>query len=265
MVSFSHLFVAATMATTALAAPHRAHEFFHKKRATSSKMGAAYNDASVIATLTGAAWAYDWNYSPDGTVPEGVEYCPMLWGSKMFNGWQSAVQTAIAGGSKCILGFNEPDLPAQANMAPVDAMNAYKQYITPFKDQATLVTPAVTNSGSAGQGLDWMDKYLTACAGTCGQTAMAIHWYGPADINSFQQYVNQAIALARKHGIFKVWMTEFAATTDAASQAQFLQQAIPWLNSQDAVERYAYFMAGDGTLLNGNALSTIGQALVAAN
>jgi hypothetical protein len=262
MLSSSQLFIATVMATTALAVPNPAREM---KRATSNKTGAAYNDASVISTITGASWAYDWNFSPDGTVPDGVEFCPMLWGSKMFEGWQSAAQIAILGGSKCILGFNEPDLPSQANMAPGDAVDAYKQYITPFKDQATLVTPAVTNSPSAGQGLDWMDQYLTTCAGTCGQTAMAIHYYAPADINAFQQYITKAIDLANKHGIFKVWLTEFAATSDSASQTQFLQKAIPWLNSQDAIERYAYFMAGDGSLLSDNALSAIGQAYVATN
>jgi hypothetical protein len=60
-------------------------------------------------------------------------------------------------------------------------------------------------------------------------------------------------------------LTEFAATGNVTSQVQFLQQAIQWLNSQDAVERYAYFMAGDDSLLSGNTLSTIGQAYIAAN
>jgi hypothetical protein len=151
MLSFSQLFVATVMATTALAVPNPAREM---KRATSSKIGAAYNNASVISTITGASWAYDWNFTPDGTVPDSIKFCPMLWGSKMFNSWRSAAQTAISGSSKYILSFNEPDLPAQANMAPGNAVDTYKQYITPFKDQATLVTPAVTNSPSASQGLD---------------------------------------------------------------------------------------------------------------
>jgi hypothetical protein len=148
-------------------------------------------------------------------------------------------------------------------MSPTDAMNTYKQYITPFKDQATLVTPAVTNSAQAGQGLDWMNQYLSACDGTCGQTAMAVHYYAPADANAFQQYVTDAINLAKKHGIDKVWITEFAATSDAAGQAHFLNEVIPFLNSQDAVDRYAYFMTGDGTLLTGNNLNQIGAAYVA--
>jgi hypothetical protein len=38
---------------------------------------------------------------------------------------------------------------------------------------------------------------------------------------------------------------------DPSVSAAFLSKVIPWLNFQDAVSRYAYFMCADGFLLNG--------------
>ncbi|KAL1990993.1 hypothetical protein VTN49DRAFT_5497 [Thermomyces lanuginosus] len=252
MVSFSSLFGVAALAAAALAAP------LHSKRAV-GKVGVAYNDAAAILPFASAAsWAYNWNKVPDGQIPQGVEYCPMLWGAKMFDGWTQAAEQALASGSTCLLGFNEPDHWEQANMSPAQAVDAYKQYLTPFKDRATLVTPAVTNGGGS-MGLAWMREFLTQCGGQCGAQVMAIHWYGD-NFDQFKQHVESAIGLANEFGISRIWITEFAPNTDAAGQIAFLHQAIPYLNSNPSVERYAYFMAREGSLLSGGALSDIGKA-----
>ncbi|KKA23149.1 hypothetical protein T310_2875 [Rasamsonia emersonii CBS 393.64] len=260
MVSFTNLVVSGLMAASALAAPHHAHSHLHDKR-SSSKRGAAYNDVSLVKLITGSSWAYNWNFAAGGSMPSGVEYVPMLWGTKMFDGWDNAVQQALSSGSKHILGFNEPDMSSQANMSPSEAVQYYKQYITPYADKAELGSPAVTNSGSSGQGLSWLSEFLDGCGGSCGQSFIAIHWYNDASqVEDFKNHVNSAISLAAQHGINKVWITEFGATGDAASQVSFLEQVLPWLDSQEAVERYAYFMVAQGTLLSGDALSQIGEA-----
>jgi hypothetical protein len=269
MVSFLSVFVAGLMATTAFAAPaaHRHGHVtvpaqLHEKR-DSSKRGAAYNDASLVSLITGASWAYNWNDVAGGTLPTGVEFVPMLWGTKMFDGWQSAVETALSSGSSHILGFNEPDNSGQAAMSPSDAVNYYKQYITPYAGQAQLGTPAVTNGNGAGIGLDWLSQFLDLCAGTCGQSFIALHWYNDASqFEDLQNHINQALAIGAQHGINKVWLTEFAPQGDTDSQVSFLQQALPWLDSQEGVERYAYFMASNGVLVNGGSLSQLGQAYV---
>lgn len=51
--------------------------------------------------------------------------------------------------------------------------------------------PAVTN-GNAPIGLAWMESYLDACNGQCGQTAMAIHWYADASDLDFALYLEPA-------------------------------------------------------------------------
>ena len=252
MVSFSSFFGVAALATAALAAP------LHSKRAI-GKLGVAYNDVAAILPFTSAAsWAYNWNKVPDGKVPQGVEYCPMLWGEKMYNGWNEAAEQALASGSTCLLGFNEPDYHEQANMSPAQAVEGFKKSLTPFKDRATLVTPAVTNGGGS-MGLSWMRDFLTQCGGQCGAQAMAIHWYGDT-FDQFKRHVESAIQLGKEFGIDRIWITEFAVNGDVGAQVAFLAQAIPYLNSNDAVERYSYFMAREGSLLSGSVLSAIGKA-----
>ncbi|RHZ57929.1 glycoside hydrolase family 128 protein [Aspergillus thermomutatus] len=265
MVSFKNLLTAGLLASSAVAAPH-GHQHRHVEKRSSSKRGAAYNDASAVQALSSngsISWAYDWNMLASGSLPSGVEFVPMLWGSKMFGGWLSAIETALGSGSSYILGFNEPDNSAQAAMTPSDAATAYKKYITPYSGKAKLVSPGVTNSGSPGQGLDWMNTFLQSCT-DCGISALAVHWYG-ASADEFKTFVNQATSFASEKGLESVWITEFALNSDISSgsssseSAQFLNEVLPWLDSQSMVGRYAYFMCADNYLLSGSGLTSAGQ------
>jgi hypothetical protein len=262
---FVNAFVATMMATAAMAAPH-GHHFSHihaRQNTTVNKLGAAYNDASLVSAITGAGWAYDWNFDSAGELPSGVEYCPMLWGPKMYDQWQSAATSALSQGSTCILGFNEPDNSGQANMDPATAAADYQTYITPFSGQATLVTPAVTNGQGDNIGLSWLQSWFDACNGACQATVMAIHYYAQADVSDFTNFVTSAITLGQQYGMQSVWITEFQNTGSSDDQVAFLQSAIPWLNSNTDVGRYAYFYAADGYLLSGTSLSAVGEAYVA--
>lgn len=261
-------FLATVMATTAVAKPHHLHTAFHKRAApatNTSKLGAAYNDVSLVSLVSGASWAYNWDLQPGGSLPPGVDYCPMLWGPKMYSDWSSAVSTALSSGSSCVLGFNEPDNAGQSNMSPEQAAADYQTYITPLAGQATLVTPAVTNGVGDNVGLDWMTKWLAACNGACKPNAMAVHYYASADISYFTDFINNATALAAGNGIDSVWITEFQDTGSTEDQVAFLQQALPWLDANTAVGRYAYFYTADGYLLTDSMLSAVGQAYVSTS
>ncbi|GFF22638.1 alkali-sensitive linkage protein 1 [Aspergillus udagawae] len=265
MVSLKNLLTAGLLASSAVAAPH-GHQHSHIEKRSSTKRGAAYNDASTVQALgnTGSiSWAYDWNMLASGTLPSGVEFVPMLWGSKMFGGWLAAIETALASGSNYILGFNEPDSSAQSAMSPSEAAQAYKQYITPYSGKAKLVSPGVTNSPSAGEGLDWMNSFLQSCT-DCGISTLAVHWYG-SSADEFKTFVNQATSFASEKGLESVWITEFALSSDlstgasSSESAQFLSEVLPWLDSQPMVGRYAYFMCADNYLLSGSGLTSTGQ------
>lgn len=260
MVSFTKLFTAGLMATSALAAPVQ-----NQKRST-SKRGAAYNDISTVSAMTSSgnvAWAYNWGMSLYGSMPTGVDFVPMLWGAKDFGGWVAAIETALSSGSEYILGFNEPDTASQADMSASDAASYYQNYITPYSGQAKLITPAVTSSTTDGQGLSWMNSFLSACS-SCQITGLAVHWYGNS-IDEFQTFVQQAIDTASTYSLSEVWITEFALAADVngiadeATTSSFVSEAIAYLDGEAAVTRYSYFMSADNYLLSNGALNSVGE------
>ena len=270
MVSFTKLIAAGLLASAAVAVPHgHQHSHVHVTKRSSSKRGAAYNDASTVETLSsnGAiSWAYDWNMIASGSLPSGVEFVPMLWGRKMFGDWFTTIQTVLssASGSSYILGFNEPDASSQAAMTPSEAASSYSTYITPYRGKAKLVTPAVTNGGGDNEGLGWMRQFLDACT-DCGMSVLAVHWYG-ASADEFKTFVQEAQELASKYNLEETWVTEFAlssamtAGSGTQESTDFLNEVIPWLDSQSGIGRYAYYMCADGFLLEGSDLSASGKA-----
>lgn len=231
---------------------------------SSGKKGLSYNDASLTNLFTGdgMTWAYNWAASPGGTIASGLEYVPMLWGLNSVSGWSSAASAAISSGSSHLLGFNEPDLSSQSNISPQDAAANHIKYMNPFAGQAQIGSPAVTNGAGSSppMGATWMQQFFEACAGQCHVDFLTFHWYNDASqIQDFQNHVQEMISLASQNGIGKVWITEFGVTGSDDEVSSFLSQAMEYLDSQSGVERYAYFMCGDGTLLSGSSLSTLGE------
>jgi hypothetical protein len=227
---------------------------------SSSKRGLAYNSAALTNAFIGSnskvSWAYNWGSSSAG-LSSSFEYVPMLWGlaSIHTSSWQKNAAAAIASGSTHLLAFNEPDLPSQSNIDYVTAAAGYKTYMQPFAGQAKLGSPAVTNGGSPA-GLTFLKNFINACDG-CDIDFIVIHWYDSAtNFAYFKSHVQDAYAAGKGR---KVWITEFGASGSIAEQNAFLQAVIPWLDAQDYVERYAYFMCEEGVLLSGGALSALGS------
>jgi hypothetical protein len=266
MVSFTKLFTAGLVATSAIAAP------VEVKRTSSSKRGAAYNDISTVSTLSNSgviSWAYNWAGSLSGTMPSNVEFIPMLWGARDFGGWITTIETILSSGGSYILGFNEPDMSSQANMSPSDAAGYYKQYITPYAGKAKLISPAVTSSTDSGLGLSWFESFIGDCS-DCSISGLAVHWYGNT-ADEFKSFVTQAVDTASAHSLSEVWITEFAlsadasGTSDLATTTAFLNEVIPWLDSQSGVTRYSYFMCAEDYLLTSSALNEAGQAYTSSS
>nr|UIC79394.1 glycoside hydrolase superfamily protein [Penicillium expansum] len=265
MVSFTKLFTAGLVATSAMAAPMQA------KRTTSGKRGAAYNDITTVSALTSGgtvSWAYNWAGSLSDSLPSDIEFVPMLWGTNFFGAWVTAIETALSSGSSYILGFNEPDMTSQANMSPADAASYYQTYITPYSGQAKLISPAVTSSTETGLGLDWFESFIGSCS-SCGISGLAVHWYGD-NADDFKTFVTKAVNTAAQYSLSEVWITEFAlnadvnGSADPATTAAFLDEVLPWLDAQTGVTRYSYFMCAENYLLSGSTLNAAGQAYVSA-
>lgn len=228
--------------------------------ASGGKRGISYNDASLVSVFSGSvSWAYNWAATAGGSL-SGVEYVPLMWGLNDVSGFASSVGSATH-----VLSFNEPDLAAQANIDPQTAATKHKEGMSSLVGKVQIGSPAVTNGASSNMGTGWLDQFLTACGEGCPVNFVAYHWYNTAEsIEDFKQHTLDVIKVANDHGINKVWLTEFAPSGSADAQASFMTEAVSFLESTAAVERYAAFMASDGTLLSGNALNSIGSAYVAA-
>ena len=234
--------------------------------------GIAYVSGDQTQPFVGskAPWAYNWDSKPiswnsDGSpLAPGFKYVPMLWkpDSNHLPQWDGDVKNAIALGADHILSFNEPDNGGQANLDPVTAANDHIKYLNPYSNNGAVKigSPAVTQGGSP-DGITWLTSFQSACQGKCTVDFWVFHWYGPTgmsvanQISYFQKYVGQAITFAAGK---PVWFTEIQAdpTSSAQDQNDFMQQMITWLDTQSAVERYAWNLAAKGFLTTGSGLSS---------
>lgn len=243
---------------------------------TSGKRGLAYNPSSgnlnMWSSYKALSWGYNWDDTPQG-LPSGLQYVPTLWGTAPVHSgnWDSAVKAATSGsGTHYLMSFNEPDNTGQANMDVGSAVAAFNQYMKPYASNNVLLgSPSVTNGGGTNgagipQGLNWLSAFLKQCTG-CPISFVSIHWYGcqngcsvSSDVNDFKSHIQSAIRAAVDPATGQkvpVWVTEFQSFTDPES---FLGEVLPWLDGESGVDRYAYFMATDGILLNGGSVSAVG-------
>ncbi|KAF2102108.1 hypothetical protein NA57DRAFT_35512, partial [Rhizodiscina lignyota] len=208
---------------------------------------------------TKVSWAYDWGSSDSGLNSEDFEFAPLLWGtdSDFTSSWSANAKDAISKGSEHLLCFNEPDLSTQSNLSPDDAAEGFKTYMMPFANSGVqLGSPAVTNGG-APMGLTWMGNFLDSCGDDCQVDFICLHWYDSySNVAYFKSYLEGAWNQFKK----PLWITEFGTTDGTDDQiASFLEEVLPWMDSQDYIQKYAFFMASDGKLVSGTELSDYGS------
>jgi hypothetical protein len=227
------------------------------------KRGLAFNDVKLtdcLASSSKVSWAYNWgSYSPSG-LSEGITFIPTLWGpaSEFSNSWSDNAKSAIESGSTHLFSFNEPDIASQSNLSPQQAASDHKKFMEPFAGQAKVCAPSVSNGGD-GMGLSWLKEFLESCS-DCTIDCINVHWYDSAEnAEYFKKHINDAAELAPGKEIF---VTEFAATGSDDQIVEFLEDVMPFMDSNDAVAGYSYFMVGsaEGQLVSGNEQSKIGQA-----
>jgi len=219
--------------------------------------------AALSAPTPGASWFYSWAQRPSAQVGTsytagGFEWVPMVWGHPAeLTDTALASKLAVGPGTKYVLGYNEPNFTAQSNLTPAQAAAGWPR-LQAAADTLGLkiVGPAVNFCGGGCNQTDpfvWMDQFLAACVG-CRIDYLAFHSYA-CDSNWFiNTYMRQAIDKYYTRGTppRQLWLTELACA-DAppaggwtVAQIQAYQQAIiPFLESQPAIFRYAWF--GDTT------------------
>ncbi|KAJ7831187.1 hypothetical protein B0H14DRAFT_2805122 [Mycena olivaceomarginata] len=145
-------------------------------------------------------------------------------------------------GFSTLFTLNEPDING---ITPQQAADWYKQNINPMR------SPAVTASQNPGQGLDWLQQMLDACAGQCFFDYINLHHYG-ATFDQFKAHVEDANT--RFPGK-QIVVTEFALQNPAGGQADqvaYYKQAFAFLDAAPFVEMYFPFVATTPSLFAAN-------------
>lgn len=129
-----------------------------------TKRGLAFADSDntgdiAVADDTQVSWVYDWgSTAPSYLKNTDMTYIPMQWGEDDVDNFMAEV---LAQNAKTILGFNEPDLSSQSNIAPMTAASLWMQYIQPLRaHDVRLGSPAVSNAPS---GIPWLSQFFGNC------------------------------------------------------------------------------------------------------
>lgn len=258
-------------------------EAYNPPKFTTSKRGLAYNDKSpsldIFLSHPKITWAHCWS-ALDFSLPPRLEFVPTLpdLSAYSISHWSSHLQRALsrktstpAARTQHVMSFNEPDQHDQiAFMDPLAAAAAYKEYISPLSSSGIkLGSPSVTNGVVPGMGLNYLSSFLSACGPDCPIDFVPIHWYGcpdgacpvSEDVALFKKQITDGLKAAQGK---PVWIPEFQRLGDQDGQVEFLSAVLPWLDAdeQSQIERYAYFMAADGFLLDRGRLSKVGEIYV---
>ena len=220
---------------------------------TACKRGVAYghhSTADMQALSKGISWWYNWTFDPDTGVRDtfasmGIDYVPMVWGANVDT---AQVAQHVLPGATALLGFNEPNFNAQANLSASDAAARWPS-VQAIADAhgLKLVSPAVNFCGGGCQETDpfaYLDAFFAACPG-CRVDALGVHVYVgcKGENGNHAKWLIDHIKTYETRFTQPIWLTEFACN-DAASaddERAFLVDAVTYLESDPRIQRYAWF------------------------
>ena len=232
----------------------------------SYKRGFGENNLGYIQDLSalaqGCTWWYNWGGASNNThenyLAAGgqMEFTPMAWnGNYNVDNLRAYYQSHPQ--DKFLLGFNEPNFRAQANMTPAQAAEKWVALEQLAEElDLKLVAPALNypdgaiNDGVTYQPKAWMDGFIKAYKEqNDGREPridfMALHCY----MDNPQAMIGFVEDFAKTYGK-KVWLTEFCAwenkSLTAETQQQTMVQKLVLLERSQWVERYAWFKARNG-------------------
>ena len=225
-----------------------------------TKRGLGTTNIRALASMfPGLSWYYNWNPTPLMNDQGLVPFVAM----KAQGVWPSFDMLNVSSDPHALL-YNEPNHKEQANMTPQAAAAQWAQAedFLVRHPKVRLGSPCPANDGNKhmldGNPWRWMDEYVKALPpGAWNKIAfVTIHPYG-----NFRQLKEMVDTTWKKYKK-PIWVTEFAAIGGLAAQTQLMREALPYLDSNPHVERYAWFPAGGFTWMSGgeknpNILTTV--------
>lgn len=206
----------------------------------------AWESDKLGTTLTAVenmkfGWHYSWRttrlYSPKPTAPRRVPFIPMVWD-------ETQVDNPIPGNAGVMLGFNEPDKVAQANMTVDLALELWPKLMSRGQ---RLGSPAM--AGDATKDTSWLAQFMKRSSALGYRVDfIAVHYYSAnADVNAFK---NHLTALHNKYQK-PIWVTEWALVDwnnlgrfTPEQMATFAKASLEMLDDLPFVERHAWFAFG---------------------
>lgn len=213
----------------------------------------AFNLEEEIAVLRpGVSWFYNWANTPNNNVASSVGsefiFMPMCWNAG-YNADNIRNYCKAHPEVKYLLGFNEPNFKAQANMTPAQAAAAWPQ-VKALADELglKLVGPAVNFSpdGDENNPYTWYANFV-ALVGKDAFDYIAIHNYS-GGTSGMKGMVDQFYETYGK----QIWITEFCnwpsgVTVTQETQISSMVEQLEYLEKSDRVFRYAWFKAKGST------------------
>lgn len=214
--------------------------------------GVITNQDEIAANVT---WFYDWGIR-DTTISTR-EFVPMAWGRN--SAADLRVDSVINKDSVThYLAFNEPDGDGQANLYVSEALPLYKNLL---RAGYRMGSPVGKEEGYA----TWVDSFTTeAEKQKMHYDVVCVHWYDWGNwlstlnanptatqvLNRFKAYIDNVWNLYKK----PIWVTEFNANVNrsAAVNQAFFELALPWMDSDPRIERYAPFFEDHFPLRDAN-------------
>ena len=230
-----------------------------KKKGSGNTNNAFTNDLN-------ATWFYDWG--PFDVSTPTREFVPMAWGTNHAS--DANINIVIAKDSLThYSSFNEPDHTGQSNMFVSRAIPLYKKLL---RAGLRMGSPACTES----QYRVWLDSFMVVAKQDSMQVDYVCdHWYdwgnwlstlnpnpNPVDVfNRFKTYITNLYDFHKK----PIWLTEFNANVNRSASVHeaFMQLALPWLDANPNVERYAYFFGNDLPMYSSPGVLSTGGSIYA--
>ena len=126
-------------------------------------------------------------------------------------------------------------------MSPDQAVDLFMKLMQPYAEQGVKIcSPAVLQPRPD---MDWLASFLSKCeARGCTISMICVHWFDTTSAATpgfpeFKRTVENATALANGK---KVWVDNFQANGSPEDVKAFLDEALPYLEANENVERYAY-------------------------
>jgi O-glycosyl hydrolase len=150
---------------------------------------------------------------------------------------------------KYFLGFNEPEIPDQANMSVDEAVRLWRETVLPTKAKLGFRVGSPGMSSDVSRSKPWLNSFFSRLGQDHGVDFLVVHWYG-LRFEEMRRFLEDMHAT---YGM-PVWVNEFACSTMGNPGGQssitdvekFISEAVPWLDSCPWIERYAYYGHGQG-------------------